>query len=353
MEGCGEMEQIQKRPIWLIFFFIVLSSNIVLYQTPLKNIVLTEETKQVVLGSLIDLVIVLPACWMLYQRKLTIKTAIFLGAFGCLLARFLIPNTYLAPFEWFTIVGLGAEILLLLFELSLILVCMKYIPKMLRDIKKQKLPVVFSIQKFAPPIAQKYTIIQVFLTEILVGYYAIFSWKQQAQEGITLHKKSGYIAIQLMMIHGIVIETIGIHWWLHSQSIWLSIILLAFNIYSVLFLLADLQATRLNPIYYTKDTLYLSLGLMKKVEVPFHQVDQIFMSIGEVSKKQKKEILYFVANDFIQPEPDFYLVLKKPVIATFLLGKKKSYTKIAIRSDDAKKLQEIIEQRMGSVNQSR
>lgn len=347
------MEQVQKRPIWLLFFLIVLSSNVVLYQTQLRNIVLTEETKQVVIGSLIDLVIVLPACWMLYQRKLAIKTAIFLGAFGCLLARFLIPNTYLAPFEWFTIVGLSAEVFLLLFELSLVLICIKYLPNMLRDIKQQKLPLPFLIQKSAPPIAQKYTIVQVFLTEMLVGYYAIFSWRQQAQEGITLHKKSGYIAIQLMMIHGIVIETIGIHWWLHGQSMWLSLILLAFNIYSVLFLLADLQATRLNPIYHTKDMLYLSLGLMKKVEVPFHQIDQINMSIGEVSKKQKKEIFYLVANDFIQPEPDFYLILKEPVIATLFLGKKKQYTKIAIRSDDARQLQEIIEQRMSDVNQSR
>lgn len=342
------MEQVQKRPIWLALFFLVLLSNIALYQTQLKTIVLTEETKQVVLGSLIDLVIVLPACWMLYQRKLTWKTAIFLGAFGCVLARFLIPSTYLSSFQWVTFVGIGAEIMLLLFELSLILLCVKQAPKMIREMQQQKLPTPFSIQKSAPPIAQKYTIVQVFLTEMLVGYYAIFSWRQRAQEGITLHKKSGYIAIQLMMIHGIVIETIGIHWWLHSQSMWLSLILLAFNIYSVLFLLADLQATRLNPIYYTKDTLYLSLGLMKKAEIPFHQVESIVDSIDELSKKQKKEVLYFIANDFIQPEPDFYLLLKEPVTATLFLGKKKQYTKIAIRSDNKKKLYEIIQKRMGN-----
>ena len=39
--------------------------------------------------------------------------------------------------------------------------------------------------------------------------------------------------------------------------------------------------------------------------------------------------------------------------ATLFLGKKKLYTKIAIRSDDARQLQEIIEQRMNGVNQSR
>ncbi len=39
--------------------------------------------------------------------------------------------------------------------------------------------------------------------------------------------------------------------------------------------------------------------------------------------------------------------------ATLFLGKKKLYTKIAIRSDDARQLQEIIEQRMSGVNQSR
>ncbi|GED20284.1 hypothetical protein KGI01_20250 [Kurthia gibsonii] len=41
------------------------------------------------------------------------------------------------------------------------------------------------------------------------------------------------------------------------------------------------------------------------------------------------------------------------ICATLFLGKKKLYTKIAIRSDDARQLQEIIEQRMNGVNQSR
>ena len=41
------------------------------------------------------------------------------------------------------------------------------------------------------------------------------------------------------------------------------------------------------------------------------------------------------------------------ICATLFLGKKKQYTKIAIRSDDARQLQEIIEQRMSDVNQSR
>lgn len=41
------------------------------------------------------------------------------------------------------------------------------------------------------------------------------------------------------------------------------------------------------------------------------------------------------------------------ICATLFLGKKKQYTKIAIRSEDARQLQEIIEQRMNGVNQSR
>ena len=78
-----------------------------------------------------------------------------------------------------------------------------------------------------------------------------------------------------MIIHGIAIETIGIHWWLHEKSIILSVVLLVLNIYSVIFFLADMQAIRLNPVYVTNDTLYLSLGLMKRTEIRFDHIAEI------------------------------------------------------------------------------
>jgi len=79
----------------------------------------------------------------------------------------------------------------------------------------------------------------------------------------------------MMMIHAIVIETIGIHWWLHEKSMVLSILLLILNVYSVLFFIADIQAVRLNPIYATNDALYLSLGLMKRTTIRFANIEKI------------------------------------------------------------------------------
>lgn len=78
-----------------------------------------------------------------------------------------------------------------------------------------------------------------------------------------------------MLIHGIVIETIGIHWWLHEKSMLLSILLLILNVYSVIFFMADIQAVRLNPVYATHDKLYLSLGLMKRTELRFENIAEL------------------------------------------------------------------------------
>ncbi|MEH7343517.1 hypothetical protein V7122_06545 [Bacillus sp. JJ1532] len=79
-----------------------------------------------------------------------------------------------------------------------------------------------------------------------------------------MHTKSSLMAFQIMLIHSIVIETLGLHWWLYDKSVVLSIVLLILNVYSVIFFLGEIQAVRLNPVKITDNQIYLSLGLAKE-----------------------------------------------------------------------------------------
>ena len=88
-------------------------------------------------------------------------------------------------------------------------------------------------------VVTKNILIRVLMSEFLMIYYAFFTWKKKApnHEGVvTMHKKTSAVAFHMMMIHAILIETIGLHWWLHDKSLVLSIISINLKyIFSVFF----------------------------------------------------------------------------------------------------------------------
>ena len=333
----------KKQNIWLAFLFMVLVSNYTLYNTGLGSSILPIETNGVVLGSLIDLVVIVPVLWMLYKGKFSLKQAIFLAAFGCIAARFIIPLEHLQPFVAVTWAGFAIEAILILLEIFLVATLVRYLPRILDDVRASSLPDLFSFSQAVEKQIPKHPVIQMICSDLLVLYYGFASWKRQERPGLTLHKNSSYIAFQLMIIHGIAIETIGIHWWLHEKSMILSIVLLIFNIYSVIFFIADMQAIRLNPVYVTDDTIYVSLGLMKRTEIHFDKIEEIIVDEEQLERKLSKDTIDFVARDFGEAYPQVILKMKEPVEVTFMLGIKKRYNQVAIKVDQSQEFKQMLQ----------
>lgn len=336
----------KKQNIWLAFLLVVLISNYSLYNTGFGLGILPAETAGVVLGSLIDFIVVMPVLFMLYKRKFSVKQAIVLAAAGCIVARFIIPIDHLQPYIAVTWAGFAVEGAIIAIEVLFITTLVYYMPKIVADVRASELPDMFSFPQAVEKHAPKYPIIQMLCSDLLVLYYSFASWKRKERVGITLHKSTSYIAFQIMMIHAIVIETVGIHWWLHEKSMLLSIVLLIMNVYAVLFFIADMQAVRLNPIYVTKDSLYLSLGLMKRAIIRFDNIEKIDENPELLKGKLSKDTIDFIARDFGEVYPQVILTMKVPVEVTFMLGLKKSYNKVAIKADQAHELKEILLQGM-------
>lgn len=124
---------------------------------------------------------------------------------------------------------------------------------------------------------------------------------------ITLHKNTSSIAFNIMLIHAIVIETIGIHWWLHDKSALLSVVLLVLNVYSVIYFIGDIQATRLNPLTFKDENLNVSLGLNKRISVPLESIRAV-----RWGAKPETGTLSFVAKDFEEPEPQVVIDFHTP-----------------------------------------
>lgn len=337
------MATVEKgKSIWLLLLAFVLISNILLYNTNMGLSLLPDETQAIVIGSLLDLILIFPLLIMLYKRQLNVKLAIILGAAGCIIARFLIPKKFLEPFIAVTWAGIAIEAALIIFEIILIITFVRYIPKILKRVKGNELPTVFSFPQAIDLYVKKNPIIHMICSESLMFYYAFFSWKKKPREGITLYKSSNYIAFQIMMIHAIVIETLGFHWWLHDKSMILSIVLLVLNIYSVIFFLADIQAIRLNPVYINDQAMYISLGLLKRAEIRFDEIESIIEDREVLQEKKAKDTIDFIVSDFSKADPDLILVMKKPLKATLFMGLQKEFAKVAIRSDSAAELKQVI-----------
>nr|WP_106781397.1 beta-carotene 15,15'-monooxygenase [Lysinibacillus timonensis] len=325
-----------KINIWLILLCLVLVSNWALYKTSFGSMVVPDDPNPVVIGSLLDLIIIAPILFMLYKKKFSIKMAISLIAIGCICARMIIPMEFLKPFDAVTWVGIGSEAAIVLFELSLVISFARYLPKIKIAVRKSELPAVFSFPQAVDQYVTKNPIIYVICSEVLMFYYAFFSWKKKAREGMTIYKSSSVIAFQIMMIHAIVIETIGVHWLLHITGfpLVLSIIMLILNIYGVIFFLGDIQALRLNPVYFNHQAVFLSQGLMKRAEIHFDNIEEIVTDKEVLRKKLPKNTLSFVATDFTEVYPDVILKLKSPIKATLAMGIQREFSQVAIRSDE-------------------
>ncbi|WP_010098723.1 hypothetical protein [Ornithinibacillus scapharcae] len=333
----------------LFLMVLVLGSNAVLYHTAFGHHLIPKESQGVVIGSIIDLSIVAPILFIAWARKWNWKYIISAIAFGLILTRLLIPMKYLAPFEAITWVGFAVEGMLLILEVLLIMSFVIYLPKIVRTVKQSSIPLLYSFPHAVENHVKNIPIIQVICSEMLVFYYAFASWKKKpSNQGntFTLHENTSMIAFQIMLIHAIIIESIGVHWWLHDISPVLSIVLLVFNLYAVILFIADIQALRLNPVLITDEKLYLSLGLMKRMDIEWTNVQEIIIDTNELEKKISNDTIEFIAKDLERVYPTVILKLNEPVNAFMLMGLKKSYQYVAIRVDDSQRFIGLLQERL-------
>lgn len=271
-----------------------------MYKTEFGNSLIPENPNAVVIGSLLDFIILAPVTYLLYKKQFSWKLVIGLIATGCVAARFIIPKDYLQPFNAITWSGIAAEGAIFLLEILLIVTFVRYLPKIIKEVKGSTLPLLFSFPQAVELYVKKNPIIFVICTELLTYYYALLSWKKKPYEGFTIHKNSNFIALNIMILYAIVLETVGVHWLLHvlNVPIVVSVILLLLNVYGVIFILGDMQALRLNPIYFNENSLYVSQGLMKRVEIPYELIEEIITEKEQLEQKIKKDTLPFIVVDF-------------------------------------------------------
>lgn len=326
--------------IAIALLFLVLSTNLLIYQSTVLDYFSVQLNTGAVLGSLIDLAIIVPLL-MYAAFKLSIKQTIGIIVAGLVIARILIPNELFTPFTGILYAGISIEILLIVAEIALIFLVIWKIPKIRLQMNRLNEGALYSLLPSVEKVVTKNILIRVLMSEFLMMYYACFTWKKKApiHEGVvTMHIKTSAIAIHMMLIHAILIETIGLHWWLHDKFLVLSIILLILNIYSVFFFIAEIQIMKLHPLEVKNGNIYISQGLTTRIVVPLNLIQEVKWG----AKVPNKNTMQFVYKDFETVEPQAVIHLKKPVEATIFMGMKKSVTEFAIRVDEPERLKLLL-----------
>ncbi|WP_277584800.1 beta-carotene 15,15'-monooxygenase [Psychrobacillus antarcticus] len=326
--------------IAIALLFLVLSTNFIIYQSSVQDYLSLQLNTGAVVGSLIDFAIIAPLL-MYAAFKLSIKQTIGITVASLIIARILIPNELFAPFTGILYAGIVIEILLIVAEIALIFLVIWKIPKIRFNMKEMNEGALYSLLPSVEKVVTKNILIRIVMSEFLMIYYAFFTWKKKApnHEGVvTMHKKTSAIAFHMMIIHSILIETIGIHWWLHDKSLVLSIVLLIFNIYSLFFFMAEIQIMKLHPLEIKNGKLYISRGLTSRIVMPLQGIKEIKWDI----KASNKNTILFAYKDFESVEPQAVIYLSRPVEATMFMGAKKSITEFAIRVDEPEKLKLIL-----------
>lgn len=321
---------------------LIVISNFFIYRLefmqPLPN--------EVALGSLIDLMFVIPLLiyFFLMKKKYSLKYMVPLAFAGYGVALLIIPHGFLSSYSFVKYIVLAGEGAFLLVEFYIVFKLLKNLPSIIRYMKKLDVPFFQNqiSQSLSRHLKSSSRLVDIITSEISMFYYSLFSWKakrvtpKEDQQIFTFHQKTSVIALYIMLIHALVIESVGLHFLLHNWNEIIAYISLALNIYTLIYILGEIQAIRLNPIVLSKKHLYLQVGLGKGLSVPLESIKSITSYEGPevLSSIESKKVFDCVLPDLTKEKPAFEIELYAPMEAKFMYGFKKKVTKVHLRPDD-------------------
>ncbi|WP_129729094.1 hypothetical protein [Ectobacillus funiculus] len=160
----------------------------------------------------------------------------------------------------------------------------------------------------------------------------------------TYHKKTSAIAFYVMLIHALIIESVGFHFLLHSWNPIVALVALILNLYTLLLFLAEIQALRLAPFILTDNHLYLQVGVMKRLKVSLQDIKSIHAYEGP-----EKEIFDAVLVDFMKEQPAFEITFHTPQTAQLLYGFTKTVTKVHLRPDKPQQFYTVLTENLSEI----
>lgn len=323
------------KDLWCILLVsLILLANYTLYHTDIAKPISTG----VVIGSFLDFLLFIPfTTYFLVIRKRISTKYLFVVVAACYgTAWLIIPNDIFSAFSISKYILFSVEAIFITIELYFVSKIVIKIPLIIRNFKQYNHP--FFTTRMEGAIfstIKKSRSIKIMISELSILYYSLLSWgkkKPQKLKFFTYHIKTSNIALNIMLIHAMVLESLGFHFFLHVWSPLLSYIIIFINVYGILFILAEIQAIRLNPIVFHNGKLHIQIGITKRIIIPLDKVE----SFGTVKQNlpNKKMIFDGTLNDFMKEQPNVEIILKEPIKSQLLYGFTKMVTTVHLKVDE-------------------
>ncbi|MBY0146362.1 hypothetical protein [Neobacillus niacini] len=342
-----------RNRIWFISLLtVIIGSNVLLYRLemmkPLPN--------GVALGTLFDFIIIIPLLtyFFIIRKRCSLKYLGLVGLAGYGAAWLIVPNGYLGSYSFVKYILIAGEGAFFLLELYIVFKLVTKLPAILRyyKTKESDIPAFpYRMEQALTHYVKQNRFIEIVSSEITMFYYSLFSWRKKPVidgQVFTFHKKTSAVALYIMLIHALVLESVGFHFLLHNYSPALAIIALILNGYSLLFFLAEIQAIRLVPFIITDRYLYLQVGMFKRLTVPFEEIKSIHYYQGpeKISKEITKQLLDAVLADFVKEKPAIEIQFHSPQEVKKLYGLKQKVLFAHLSPDEPQRFLDTLKEKL-------
>jgi hypothetical protein len=272
---------------------------------------------------------------------------VILAGYGA--AYLIIPNAHIQQYAFLPYVILFSEGLFVLLELYIFYKILTKLPKLIREYKALSLEnslFLYNLRLSLDKNLPNQKVLQVFLSEFAIFYYSLFSWNKKIKvsngQSFTYHNKTSVMSVYIMLIHAIVIESVGFHYLLHGWNEIVAYVVLFLNVYTVLYFLGEINATRLTPFILSDEKLYLQTGLSKSMELPLDSIKEFKYYDGPEKFTRKELATLFDARviDFIIEKPTFEILLKEPQTLNLLYGIQRKVDRIVLNIDEPNRFYE-------------
>ncbi|MGD6843212.1 hypothetical protein ACQCVH_11915 [Bacillus infantis] len=338
------------KSIFAVLAGMVIAANCLLYRTSF----LAPVPKGVYWGTVVDLFIVLPALVYFFllrkKRSILYLSPVLLSAYG--LSHVIIPEGHLQSANMLRLMLVLGEIFI--FSAAILGNKDKILPfyKELKNRNRHNSYLKYNLDKTAARYFSDSAALRLLASEIALFQYSLFSWKSKPVTDtgaiFTYHRKKSSSAVYIMLIHATVLESVGLHFFLHQWNAAISYILLLLNVYAVLYFIAELHAMRLTPYLLTQEVLLLQTGLSKSMEVELCNIESISFYEGpEKFTKIEQQTLYDArAIDFMQEKPHIEIRLKEPGKVLKPFGIVQQADRIVLDADDPQAFAEELKSRL-------
>lgn len=180
----------------------------------------------------------------------------------------------------------------------------------------------------------KNKVLATFVTrDLLMIYYLVSKSKERNIEAYSLHKKIGYGGMVFGFIFVLVLEGVGVSYFLHSWSKVAAWIHLVLSFYMIGFLIGDFKAIIRNPVLLSQETIHFRFGLRMKVEILLSNIEGIQSGkINYENDKKRKDVWVATLLEF--EGPDIEISLKEPIMIKDGIGREHITRKIYLSLDE-------------------